>query len=423
MDKFWHSVVLDNDYCNGCTNCLGRCPTQAIRIIDGKAKIIKERCIDCGECLKVCDFHAKGTISDDLDIIKNYKYTVALPSISMYGQFPSEYDTEDIFQTFYKLGFDYVYDVAFAADILTKYQNELLNEENIEKPVISTYCPAITRLIQIRYPSLIDNITKLESPMEIAARIVRKKIMEERNLKYEDIGVFAIAQCPAMITSIRDPLGLENSFLDGGISLESIYSKIIKLVNKGERARDIVQKASGNGVGWGMVGGQSFGLDTERFLAVDGIEEVIRVLDKMELGKFSEIDFFEGYACVTGCSGGVLNVENPFMAKARCRMKSKSYKEYDPNNPELNYIRRDLEWDLIMKPRTILKLDDNLKVALDKMAKLESLSQKLPGIDCGACGAPTCRALAEDIVMGRAKMADCLLLGKYNRRHKKSEDK
>ena len=292
MDKFWHSVVLDNDYCNGCTNCLGRCPTQAIRIIDGKAKIIKERCIDCGECLKVCDFHAKGTISDDLDIIKNYKYTVALPSISMYGQFPSEYDTEDIFQTFYKLGFDYVYDVGFAADILTKYQNELLNDENIEKPVISTYCPAITRLIQIRYPSLIDNITKLESPMEISARIVRKKIMEEENLKYEDIGVFAIAQCPAMITSIRDPLGIENSFLDGGISLESIYSKIIKLVNKDKPTHNRVQKASGNGVGWGMVGGQSFGLSTERFLAVDGIEEVIRVLDKMELGKFSEIDFF-----------------------------------------------------------------------------------------------------------------------------------
>ena len=133
--------------------------------------------------------------------------------------------------------------------------------------------------------------------------------------------------------------------------------------------------------------------------------------------------FFEGYACVTGCSGGVLNVENPFMAKARCRMKSKSYKEYDPNNSELNYTRKDLEWDLIMEARTILKLDNNFKLALDKMAKLESISQKLPGIDCGACGAPTCRALAEDIVMGRAKMADCMLLGKYNRRHKKSEGK
>lgn len=242
MDKYWHSVVLDNDYCNGCTNCLSRCPTQAIRIIDGKAKIMKERCIDCGECLKICHFHAKGTLSDNLEKIHTYKYKVALPSISMYGQFPAEYDIEDVFQGLYKLGFDLVYDVAYAADILTKYQNELLREPMIEKPVISTYCPAITRLIQIRYPSLIDNITRLESPMEIAARQVKKKLMTEKNLAFEDIGVFYIAQCPAKITSIIQPLGLEKSYIDGGISLESIYGRLIKSIDKGSRDYPLVQK-------------------------------------------------------------------------------------------------------------------------------------------------------------------------------------
>lgn len=419
MDKYWHSVVLDNDYCNGCTNCLSRCPTQAIRVIDGKAKIMKERCIDCGECLKICHFHAKGTLSDNLEKIHNYKYKVALPNISIYGQFPVENDIEDVFQALYKLGFDLVYDVAYAADILTKYQNELLREPTIEKPVISTYCPAITRLIQIRYPSLIENITRLESPMEIAARQVKKKIMQEQNLKFEEIGVFLIAQCPAKITSIMQPLGLERSYIDGAISLESIYARLIKAIEKDSRDHDLVQKASGNGVGWGMVGGQSFGLDTEKYLAVDGIEEVIRVLDKMELGKLPEIDFFEGYACVTGCSGGVLNVENPFMAKARIRIKSSTLKPYDPSEIDANLTREDLEWDVEMEPRTILKLDKDFKVSLVKMAKLEEIAQKLPGIDCGACGAPTCRALAEDIVMNRAKYSDCLLLGKYNRRRQK----
>lgn len=422
MEKYWHSVVLDNDYCNGCTNCLSRCPTQAIRVIDGKAKIMKERCIDCGECLKICHFHAKGTRSDGLDSINKFKYKVALPCISIYGQFPSEFEMEKVFQCIYDLGFDLVYDTAYAADILTKYQNELLKEPFIEKPVISTYCPAITRLIQIRYPSLIDNITRLESPMEIAARQVKKKLVQEKGLAMEDIGVFYIAQCPAKITSIKQPLGLEQSFIDGGISLESIYSKMLKALEKGVTInpdRPKVQMASGNGVGWGMVGGQSFGLDTEKYLAVDGIEEVIRVLDKMELGKLPEIDFFEGYACVTGCSGGVLNVENPFMAKARIRMRTTELSKYDPSKIDANLTREDLEWDVEMEPRTILKLDNDFKVALKKMSELEEISQKLPGIDCGACGAPTCRALAEDIVMNRATFADCLLLGRYNRRRQK----
>lgn len=419
MEKYWHSVILDNDYCNGCTNCLSRCPTQAIRVIDGKAKIMKERCIDCGECLKICHFHAKGTRSDKMEKIDDFKYKVALPSISIYGQFPSEYDVEDVFQSLYKLGFDMVYDTAYAADILTKYQNELLKEPYLEKPVISTYCPAITRLIQIRYPSLIDNITRLESPMEIAARQVKKKIMKEQGLAFEDIGVFLIAQCPAKITSIKQPLGIKKSFIDGAISLESIYPKIIKVIEEDERLFPITQCASANGVGWGMVGGQSFGLDTERYLAVDGIEEVIRVLDKMELGKLPGIDFFEGYACVTGCSGGVLNVENPFMAKARIRIKASELKPYNPDEIDSNLTREELEWDEEMEPRTILKLDSNFKVALEKMAKLEEFAQKLPGIDCGACGAPTCRALAEDIVMNRASFSDCLLLGKYNRRRQK----
>ena len=52
MDAYFHSVRLDKDKCKGCTNCIKRCPTQAIRVRAGKAHIIKERCIDCGECIE-----------------------------------------------------------------------------------------------------------------------------------------------------------------------------------------------------------------------------------------------------------------------------------------------------------------------------------------------------------------------------------
>ena len=173
MKKYYHSVTLEPDYCNGCTHCLDGCPTEAIRVIDGKANIINELCIDCGECLKVCPFHAKGAVSDSLKDINEYEYTVALPAISLYGQFSSEYNLNNMLNTFLHLGFDDVYDLGFYAEILSDYQKDMI-ENNEKNLYISTYCPAITRLIQIKYPSLIENIIRLESPMEVAARIIKK---------------------------------------------------------------------------------------------------------------------------------------------------------------------------------------------------------------------------------------------------------
>ena len=64
-----HSVTLNKEKCKGCTACLKRCPTEAIRIRDGKAKILQELCIDCGECIKVCPYHAKKAVTDSFDAL------------------------------------------------------------------------------------------------------------------------------------------------------------------------------------------------------------------------------------------------------------------------------------------------------------------------------------------------------------------
>lgn len=409
MEKYWHSVTLEKDFCNGCTHCLDRCPTEAIRIVDGKAKIINERCIDCGECLKVCPYKAKGAQSDSLEALDNYKYNIALPAISLYGQFSLHYDLNRVLNTFLKLGFDKVFDVGYAAEIITHHQKEMINENQDQNELfISTYCPAITRLIQIKYPTLIDNIIKLESPMEVAARIVKKEVLNTTDYKPEEIGIFYITQCPAKITSIKEPIGLEESYIDGAISIKSIYSKILKVYDDTDNKEQIL-KSSYKGFNWGRVGGQSFAMDIDNYMAVDGIDEVIKVLDEIELGKLDNVDFFEGYACVTGCVGGPLNVENPFIAKNNIRKLT----QVNPEAQAINYSEfpRDmLVWDKEIKPSNVLKLDQDFQSALEKMTKIEEIFQKLPKINCGACGAPTCRALAEDIVNGTAKIEDCVVL-------------
>ncbi len=410
MKNYWHSVILEKDYCIGCTHCLDRCPTQAIRIIEGKAQIIEERCIDCGECLRVCPYHAKGALVSNLDILKNYKYTVALPGISFYGQFPPEYDMNTVFNALIDLGFDEVYDTAHAAELLSVYENDVLDKEKLNKPLISTYCPVITRLIQVKYPALIDNIIKLESPMEISARHVRRRLISE-GYKDEEIGIIYITPCPAKVTSIKDPIGIEKSSIDEAVSTEEIYYKIMKIIDKVQSNLPL-QTATGKGIGWGRVGGQSYAMEIEDYIAVDGIDEVIKVLESMELGKLSSLDFLEGYACVNGCVGGPLNVENTFIGKNRIRKLTKYYGMDKPIEIDIELIPQNMEWNTPIMPLPIFKLDNDFKKALEKMAKIEEYTQMLPGINCGACGAPNCRVLAEDVVNGYAKLEDCAFLNK-----------
>ena len=77
MEQFTHSVMLDKELCMGCINCIKRCPTDEIRVRDGKAHILKERCIDCGECIRICPHHAKKAITDPVS------YThLTLPTIA-----------------------------------------------------------------------------------------------------------------------------------------------------------------------------------------------------------------------------------------------------------------------------------------------------------------------------------------------------
>ena len=175
MQEFFHSVTLDRDKCMGCINCIKRCPTEAIRVRNKKAYIIKERCIDCGECIRVCPHHAKRATCDGLDILNNYPYTIALPAPSFMAQFNNLEDVDIVLNALLDFGFDQVFEVAKAAEIVSAATRILMKEGKLPKPVISSACPAVTRLIRVRFPGLIDHILPLHAPIEVAARLAKKE--------------------------------------------------------------------------------------------------------------------------------------------------------------------------------------------------------------------------------------------------------
>ncbi len=146
----FHSVLLDADLCVGCTTCIKFCPTKAIRVKNGKAKIFEDRCIDCGECIRRCPKGAKKAVSDPLFMMDAYDIKVALPAPSLYAQFGTKYSQQDIFNALLSAGFDEVFDVAWGALVVTAMTRSILAQEDL-RPRISSACPVIVRLIQQRF--------------------------------------------------------------------------------------------------------------------------------------------------------------------------------------------------------------------------------------------------------------------------------
>ena len=396
MNKYFHSVQLDADRCCGCTNCLKRCPTEAIRVHDGKAKILSERCIDCGECIRICPHHAKKANSAKLEDILKYKYTVAIPAPAIFGQF-NHLDSIDIVLTGLKqLGFDDVFEVSRAAELVSEATRKMIKENKLKKPIISSACPAVVRLIKIRFPELCDNVMPLLAPIEVAARIARREAMEKTGLSKDKIGVFFITPCPAKVTEIHSPNYTEKSEVDEAIAISKIYPELTHVMDHLTEVESLGQSGL-MGIGWATSGGEAAAMLGDKYLAADGIENVIRVLEELEDEHIHGVDFIELNACSGGCVGGVLTVENPYVAQARIQILRK-FLPVSLNHLEDGELERMMWENELAYDADIFRLDKDISKAMEMMSQMEEILEGLPHLDCGSCGAPTCRAMAEDIV-------------------------
>ena len=320
-----HSVTLDVSKCKGCTTCLKHCPTEAIRVRDSHAQIENARCIDCGECIRVCQHKAKKAIYDRFEDFADYKYKIALPAPALYGQFEGAGDLDMLLSALASCGFDEVFEVSRAAEIVSEYTRKYLERhENLPRPVISSACPVTVRLISVRYPLLVDNVLPVMAPIEVAARIARREALEAHpELTDEDICVLFISPCPAKVSYVKNPIGVEKSAVSGVLSIGDFYFKMLSAMKK--ITEPTVQAKSGIiGISWAGAGGEASALFNDKYLAADGIENVIKVLDEIDNGNIRTIDFVELNACNGGCVGGVLNIENPYIAKARLQTMRRS---------------------------------------------------------------------------------------------------
>lgn len=413
--KYFHSVGLQEDKCQGCVSCVKLCPTEAIRVRNGKAEIIGDRCIDCGACAAGCPYHAFNVSMDTFDSLSAYAYNIVLPAPSLYAQFPDSIPREDIWQGLAKIGFDEIFDVSLASEYIAKeIEDYVKNYTGGRKPLISSTCPAVLRLIQVKFPELIKQVVPILAPVEVAAIYAKREASKRHNLSSDMIGVWFISPCPSKETNIRQSVDVKQTELSGSFTLSEIYGLLLK--NLGGDACVRVTTGSSYGLEWGAYGGEIRSAGLENALAVHGIDNVYDMLEQISMNKMPQLDYVECNACQGGCIGGLLAAENKFVAESNLRRRINALRQQEPAGRQaamaaamvLEDFPASASYRKKLVPRPMMQLDDDIMEAMKKFERMEEVLCSLPGLDCGACGAPSCQGLAEDIVQGKAHEIDCI---------------
>jgi len=411
-----HSIVFDPQRCVGCVDCCKSCPTGAIRVRGGCAVADPELCIDCGECIRWCRHGAMHAATATPEDLRRFKYTVALPSLTLYSQFGRDVEPGQVLAALRALGFDDVYDLSAMCDMHASATDAYLSECRGPWPKISVTCPAIIHLIQLRYPDILDNLLPIETARELAAKLLRRRLAAEKGLAPGDIGIFFITPCSAILQSIRHPEALEASYLDGAFSIAEVYGPLLKAVRAGGPAEN-PPPVSERGLLWAMAGGEIAGMRNTNTITVAGVRDVLRVFDHIEEGKLQAVDFIEAYICPDGCISGQLTVENRYAARRTVQQIVRRHGRRADEGaavPEekVRAMLREHFFDLEehLKARPVRPLGRDLREAAARRREVERVLAELPARDCAACGAPGCAAHAEDVVRGKAAREDCVFV-------------
>jgi iron only hydrogenase large subunit-like protein len=341
-----------------------------------------------------------------------FKHTVAMPALTLYGQFGRDVLPSQVLHALTQVGFDSTYDVSWMCEMVTAATDAYLSECGGPWPKISVTCPAIVRLIQIRYPELIAHMVPIETARELAAKILRRKLSLELHLDPGEIGIFFITPCSAIMNSIVRPVALDQSYFDGAFSIAEIYGPLRDAI-KATGTIDVETPVSPSGLLWAMAGGEIAGMRNSNTMAVRGAQDVEFVFDRIESGKFAAVDFIEAYICPDGCVSGQLVIEGRHAAQRNIQQIARRLGDQGQVKEEKvrSLLREhffDLEEEIKARPASPLGRDLKQRIAMKK--EKDGVLERLPKKDCAACGAPDCETLAEDIVLGERGVEDCLFV-------------
>lgn len=410
-----HYVEVDEKLCNGCVLCMKACPTKAIRVKNGIARI-EGICIDCVECVLVCPRGAmKALTAERVNLVDSRAYVVS-PSTVLYSQFGEDVLPNDVLLGLSRMGFRYVHDQSYTSELFNfateLYIREMRKKPDAPFPVISPICPVVLLLIAFQFPTLLNHISPLATPREIVAREAKKRISIKDGIRPEEVMVLHITPCPAMKAQITEPLFEDPSYSERAMGINTIYEALEKSIREVDEDR-VLHYSSGVGLSWGISGGELIGFN-RRGIAVSGLHETIRYLEKVEMGLLQDIDYLECRVCREGCIGGPSTVADRYQTKTLVQRFVRMFGA--ERRIKYKYLIKLYKagWFISTKDRVPLeKSSTQLSISerIERQKRVEEVHQSLPRKECGACGSPDCRTFAEDVVDGRASLEECFYLG------------
>ena len=384
-------IKLTEQNCQDCYKCIRNCLTKAIRYSDGHAEILPDECIDCGDCVVACPRHG-NFVENDLQTVQRWVRAGRQVVASVDPSFIAEFDVsciEDLAEALKQLGFDAVEEMAIGAEIVSR-EYERIMLENQTDVLISSVCPSINQLIRKFYPEMLKYLAPVASPLQVHGRRLRRQ--------YPEASVVYIGPCYARKREAHDTgccdavmmfSDLKQWMYEKGVHCQNSHTR----TSRGIRARryprqDGIVKSMTRVAGWNRV-------------SIDGVGDCIAALEEMRLRGADKV-FLEMTACEGSCVNGPAIRSNRYENRINGTVAVNSYAgEFDFGVQEPEPI------SAVYTPEPVNRVlpdEEAVEAVLERLNK----STAHTALNCGCCGYPTCREMAQALCQGKAQLDMCL---------------
>ena len=386
-------LTLKKSNCKNCYKCIRSCPVKAIRFSGNQAHIIKEDCILCGQCFVKCPQNAKE-IGDETEKVRVFLQDRDPVIVSLAPSFVANYGVgiHAMREALQKLGFADVEETAIGATFVKNEYERMLKEEQRDI-IISSCCPSINLLIQNHFPFALEYLADVVSPMQAHCLDIKKR--------YPNAKTVFIGPC----VSKKQEANVYEGIVDAVLTFEQLTFWLIQEGIELKQEMDVTEESLTRF--FPTVGGILKTMKQDApgytYVAIDGVENCMRVLRDIENGKIHKC-FIEMSACIGSCVGG------PVMEKYQECSNVKDYlvvanyagsRDFPVTQPNASELRKNFP---LMERTTPQPTETEIFKALRQMGKFKSSDE----LNCGSCGYNTCREKAIAICQGKADISMCL---------------